>query len=371
MNRFQQKLRQLELAGRYRALKLPGGIDLTSNDYLGLREHPKLRETAIEALENGIDLGSGGSRLLRGHTKHHAQLEEFAAFYLGYERALFFPCGFIANYAIFTGLADRHDIIIYDSYVHASAKDGIHASNAHKIKVRHNDLNEYEDALKRAKTEKDGGQIWVAVESVYSMDGDLAPLKEIQALAQRYDAMLIVDEAHATGVFGATGRGLAEDLPRHNLITLHTCGKALGVAGGLVCGAPEIIDYMINVARPFIYSTAPMPLQAILVKRAMEICRDEPERREQLFQLRDEANKLLPVPNSPSQIIPIILGETERAMHVADILQKAGFDIRAIRPPTVPEGTSRLRLSLSASLTSENLNSFAGHLIPLLQDKAA
>jgi 8-amino-7-oxononanoate synthase len=369
MNRLQKKLRLLEEAHRYRSLSLPKGIDLTSNDYLGLREHPALRAAAIEALQGGIAVGAGGSRLLRGHTDEHAALESFAAEYFGYERVLFFANGFQANYSIFTTLPDRHDTVIYDALLHASAKEGIHAGHADKIKVPHNDLNEYEDALRRAKKNAKG-DLWVAVEALYSMDGDLAPLKELYALAQKYEAYLIVDEAHATGVFGANGKGLAEDLPRERLITVHTCGKALGVAGGLVCAEAEVIDALVNMGRPFVYSTAPMPLQALLVHKALEISRDEKWRRERLFALRDAANTALGM-NSPSQILPVILGSDVQAVEVAQTLQAQGFDVRPIRPPTVPEGTARLRVSLSSSLDEKNISDFAAALTPLLQAKAA
>lgn len=367
MKKFREKLSQLEQEHRYRSLRLPAGIDLTSNDYLGLREHPLMREAAIEALQNGIDVGAGGSRLLRGHTNEHQDLEEFAADFLGYDASLFFASGFQANYALFTTLPDRHDLIIFDELVHASVRDGIKASNAASVKILHNDLNEFEAALKRADCK---GQIYIAVESVYSMDGDVAPLKELYALAKQYNAILIADEAHATGVFGANGKGLAEDLPRENLITLHTCGKALGVSGGLVCAERTIIEYLINAARPFIYSTAPMPLQAVLVQRALEIVRDEPGRRVELFKLQDAANQFLSL-KSQSQIIPIVIGDSAKAVEISMALADAGFDIRAIRPPTVAEGTARLRLSLSTSLNEKILKDFASHLLPLLQDKAA
>lgn len=369
MNRLQKKLRLLEEAHRYRSLSLPKGIDFTSNDYLGLRDHPALRAAAIAALEGGIAAGAGGSRLLRGHQDEHAALEAFAAEYFSYDRALFFANGFQANYSVFTTLPERHDTVIYDALLHASAKEGIHAGHADKIKVPHNDLNEYEAALRRAR-ENSKGALWVAVEALYSMDGDLAPLKELYALAREYDAYLIVDEAHATGVFGANGKGLAEELPREGLITVHTCGKALGIAGGLVCAEGEVIEALINMARPFIYSTAPMPLQALLVRKAIEISQAEPERRKKLFELRDAANAALGM-NSPSQILPVILGSDEKAVAVARALQEQGFDVRAIRPPTVPEGTARLRVSLSSSLSEKNIMDFAAALEPLLRDKAA
>jgi 8-amino-7-oxononanoate synthase len=367
MNRFQKTLKELENQNRLRSLKLPHGIDFTSNDYLCLKNHPELRRTAIEALESGIDIGAGGSRLLRGNSEHHEKLESFAAVYFGAEKALYFSNGFQANAAIFDALPDRHDVIIFDEFVHASAREAIQHSPASHIKVRHNNLNDYESALKRAREKT--GMIWVAVESVYSMDGDLAPLGELQKLAVQYDAMLVIDEAHGTGIFGQGGKGLSEFLSTApNLITLHTCGKAMGVAGGIVTGAAEIIDTLVNRARGFIYSTAPIPLQCILVQRALELMRDEPWRREKLFEVMLWAKDILPVEKIESAIVPIILGEDARALAAAEAMQSAGFDVRAIRPPTVPEGTARLRVSLNCGIEQKTLIEFSNTLNVVLKE---
>lgn len=370
MRNFRERLGLLQEQDRYRSLKRAEGIDLTSNDYLGLRTHPKLRAAAIEALENGIDLGAGGSRLLRGHTDSHEGLETFAANYFGAEGALYFATGFQANMAIFTALPDRGNTIIFDELIHASARDGIQASNANHVRVKHNDLNAYEEALKTAR-----GPVWIAVESVYSMDGDVAPMKELYALAKHYDAVLVVDEAHGTGVFGESGKGVTEGLPHDNLVTLHTCGKALGVAGGLVCASRDIIDYMVNKARPFIYSTAPMPLQALLVKRALEIVQEEPERRQALHKLMHFASSMDFLQGRFSDyfspILPIIIGKDSDAVHIAAALQEQGFDVRAVRPPTVPENTARLRVAITANLTERNLKDFSAALGPHLRQEAA
>ncbi len=366
MKKFQKKLQELEDQHRLRTLKLPNGIDLTSNDYLGFRSHPLLRKAAIEALENGIDLGSGGSRLLRGHTQAHQDLEEFAATYFGCEKALYFATGFLANQAIFTTLPGRHDLIIFDEYIHASVREGIQNSHAKHVKIPHNDVNAFEDVLKISQGKYEA--VWIAAESVYSMDGDLAPLQEIFKLTQTYNAMLVIDEAHGTGVFGKSGKGVSEDMHSANVITLHTCGKALGVAGGLVTGAREIIDTLVNRSRGFIYSTAPIPLQCVMVQRALELSRDEPWRREKLHSLMGAAKRLLPVENLVSQIVPIVIGEDVRAVEVATAMQQAGYDVRAIRPPTVPEGTARLRVSLNCNISEETLKNFADTLAPFLQD---
>lgn len=374
MKMFQEKLKQLEARSRLRSLNSASGIDLTSNDYLGLAGSDLLRAAAVAFFRNGGDIGAGGSRLLRGHGPAHAELEAFAAEFFAAQKALFFANGFQANLALFTALPDRRDTIIFDALIHASARDGIQASPAQHKRVQHNDLNAYEDALREAAGR--GGQSWIAVESVYSMGGDFAPLAELYALAGRYDAVLVVDEAHATGVWGGGGKGLAHDLyadggQPENLITLHTCGKAIGVAGGLVCASGAIIDYLINAARPFIYSTAPMPLQAHLVQQSLGLIggTEGQARRERLFSLIHAAQKLFD--GAGSQVVPIVIGEDALAVHVAKILQQKGYDIRAIRPPTVPEGTARLRLSLSAALEEEVLEDFAAVLTPLLREQAA
>jgi 8-amino-7-oxononanoate synthase len=364
MKDFTAELDRLRTQGRYRTLNLPGGIDLSSNDYLGLSQHPALRQAAIEALQDGIEIGAAGSRLLRGHRDAHAELEAFAAGYFNVPSALFFANGFQANYALITTLIGRHDVAIFDSLSHASMRDGLHANHGDTIKVRHNDLDAFETALKKPR--RAAAQAFVLVESVYSMDGDIAPVAELLTLCEAHDALLIVDEAHGTGVFGPTGKGITEGLPHDRLISLHTCGKALGVSGALVCAQADVIDYLINAARPFIYSTAPMPLQALLVQKALELVQAEPERRRRLKALQAFTATRLQNLDIQSQIVPIIIGDDARAVEVARALQDKGFDIRAVRPPSVPAGTARLRLSLNATLTEADIAAFADALSTLL-----
>lgn len=312
-----------------------------------------MAEAAREALDAGDCFGAAGSRLLRGHHRDHQELEAFAATFFAAEKALYMSTGFVANYALFTTLAQRGDAIVFDEWIHASAKEGIHASHARRYKARHNDIASFADAAWRARR-RGARQLWITVESVYSMDGDLAPVPELIALAEEVDAILIVDEAHATGIFGPRGRGLSEGFEGERLITLHTCGKALGCAGALICGPGVVIDYLINAARPFIYSTAPPPLVAAVVKRALALIDEEPWRRQRLQERCTFArNRLRAVvkdmqPFRDSQILPVILGGADRAVAAAHALQAAGYDVRAIRPPTVPAGASRLRLTINA-----------------------
>jgi 8-amino-7-oxononanoate synthase len=369
---FDPELSRLKALGRYRSLKLPAGIDLSSNDYLGLSEHPALRQAAIEALQGGIEIGASASRLLRGHRRAHAELEAFAADYFDSPRTLFFANGYQANFALVTALVKRNDTILFDALCHASMRDGIYAVRGAAVKIPHNDLDAFENALRAPRAA--GTTVWILVESVYSMDGDMAPVRELLELAEKYDAMLIVDEAHGTGVCGASGRGATEGLSdlgfgHDRLIVLHTCGKALGVAGALVCASVPVVDYLINTARPFVYSTAPMPLQAVLVQRALELVQEEPERRKELAALKAHAAGCLQGVSVLSQIVPIIVGGDDEAVALAGALQAEGFDIRAIRPPTVAEGTARLRLSLRVGVTIEQLNAFAEALARLRRQR--
>lgn len=358
MTRFTATLNKIKEEGRFRALLPARGIDFTSNDYLGFKSHPALRAAALAALDDGLDIGSGGSRLLRGNHPAHEQVEHEAATFFGCEQTLFFANGFSANHALMTALPAPHDVILFDALIHASLRDGIQSNPAKHVRIPHNDVNAYEDALKKHS----GTACWVVVESVYSMDGDLAPLSDLLKLCERYNAMLVVDEAHATAIFGKQGKGLTHNLHSEHLISLHTCGKGLGVAGALVCASSDVINTLINKARSFIYSTAPMPLQAVLVSKALELCASADDRRVRLFQYCEMAKQLFPCPLSPSPIIPIILGDEQRALNAAAALQAKGFDVRAIRPPTVPSGSSRLRITLNATLRDEDIKSLGAAL---------
>jgi 8-amino-7-oxononanoate synthase len=375
MRRLAREIERLKTGFRHRSLSLPSGIDFTSNDYLGLSRHPALRQAVLDALDAGAPAGSAGSRLLRGHHPEHAELESFAAGFFGAERTLYFSTGFLANFALFTTLPHRHDAIVFDEFVHASVREGVHAAHASHIKVPHNDVDAFEAAIVRARR-AGARDVWIAVESVYSMDGDVAPVRDLHALARAREAVLIVDEAHASGVFGPTGRGFTEGRYDERLITLHTCGKALGVAGGLLCGPAVAMEYLINAARPFVYSTAPPPYVAAAVNRALRLVDEEPWRRDRLRQLAGFAGRRLAealrgdATRGGTQIIPVILGEERRAIAAAAALQRAGFDVRPIRPPTVPAGTSRLRVSIGVDRTEAEIEGLARALAEVLLEVA-
>lgn len=353
----------LAAVNRHRALAPRSGIDFSSNDYLALARSPRLALAAQAALERGVAAGSGGSRLLRGNDPEHEALEADAAAFFGAEASLFFSSGFAANATILSTLPQRGDLILHDALVHASAHEGMRLARADVRSVPHNSVHAFADAIADWRRSGGMGTPWIVVESLYSMDGDRAPLDALAVLAEAHDAVLVVDEAHATGVFGDHGQGLSQPSPRR--ISVHTCGKAMGVEGALVCLPAVMRDFIVNRGRAFIYSTAPSPLIAAMVRESLRILADEPDRRAGLHALIDEANRVLaPLGIDPtgSQIIPVILGDDGRAMRVAARLQAAGFDVRGIRPPTVPMGTARLRLSLTLNISAGDLAALAAAL---------
>lgn len=368
----ERALKALERRGRLRALSPRGGIDFSSNDYLGLAASRELAEAVAAAIERGVAVGAGGSRLLRGNDPEHEALETEAARFFGAESCLYFGGGFLANYALFSTLPARGDLVVHDALIHASVIDGMRASKAAIASAGHNDAQSFDDAISGWRAEGGTGQPWIAVESLYSMDGDQAPLTDLIAVARRHDGFLVVDEAHATGVLGPDGRGLGhahEGAP--DVISLHTCGKALGASGALLLAPRLIRDYLVNRARPFIYATAPSPLMAAAVRAALDLVRGEPARRERLASLvaftRTELERRCGIAASGSHIQPIILGSDERAVSVAKTLVAEGFDVRAVRPPTVPEGTARLRISLTLNAGEDAASRLLDTLAAVLQ----
>src|SRR5882724_1215869 len=352
---FEGDLRDLAGRGRLRALCGRVGVDFTSNDYLGLAESEELKRAAADAVARGVPAGSGGSRLLRGNHPEHEALEDEAAAYFGAETALYFGGGYVANFAVFSTLPQRGDLVVHDELIHASVHEGLRRGRADFVAVPHNKADAFDAAIVRWRRAGGKGRPWLSVESLYSMDGDSPDLAELFAVADRHQAMVVIDEAHATGVLGPQGRGLAAAFEgRDNVITLHTCGKALGTVGGFIL-APRIIrDFLVNRSRPFIFATAPSPLTAAITRAALEISRSNPERRERLAHLvrfaGNELRRRCNIGTSGSHILPIIIGADQAAVAVAASLQRRGFDVRAIRPPTVAEGTARLRIALTVNV---------------------
>ncbi|CAN5656638.1 8-amino-7-oxononanoate synthase [soil metagenome] len=365
----EDQLRQLGASARLRRLQLRAGRDFSSNDYLGLATAPRLRDAVAAALARGVAVGSGGSRLLRGNDPEHEALEAEAAAFFGSEAALFFSSGYAANTALLATLPQRGDLVVHDALVHASAHEGMRLGRADHVATPHNHVDAVDDAISAWRRGGATGRAWIAVESLYSMDGDRAPLADLAVVATRHEAMLLIDEAHATGVFGDDGRGLAADLEgRDNVITLRTCGKALGCEGALLCGPRVARDFLVNRARGFIFSTAPSPLIASAVRESLRILADEPERRTRLAALIAFAERALApcgIAATGAQILPLIVGEDAPTMALAAALQAAGFDIRGIRPPTVPTGTARLRISLTLNVDEADITALADALMAL------
>lgn len=360
MTTLADELAALEAAGLRRDLQRPAGIDLTSNDYLGLASDPVVRKALADALARGLPHGSTGSRLLSGNHPAFEALEVRFAAWQGAPRALFFSSGFAANGGLLSAVVKAGDRVISDRLNHASLIDGLRLTRAERVVVPHLDLDAITGALKTSTA-----PTWVVVESVYSMDGDRAPLEPLLEVCARYGARLIVDEAHGTGLFGERGQGLTAGLRPHPALfaTVHPCGKALGASGALVCGDATLIDYLINRSRAFIYSTAPSPLVAVAVEAALSLVEAHPERRALPLQhgarLRRQLPAELDTGASSTHVVPVIVGSVTAAQSLAHFLGEAGWGVRCIRPPTVPEGTSRVRLVMRAGLSTDEVDRLA------------
>ncbi len=361
-------LRALEQRNQYRNLAEIHGVNLCSNDYLGLSGHPVLHEAVSRAVHEASRVGGTGSRLLSGQTDGWHDLEARFATFAGTESALFFTSGYAANLGLLSSLVSKDDVIFSDALNHASLIDGMRLAGARKVIYPHLDLHVLEDALRQ-----ETGAPWrkvIVTESVFSMDGDIAPISAIAALAEKYGAALILDEAHATAVHGPGGRGLAAEanIVPQLLAVVHTCGKALGCAGAFVCGPAVLKEHLINHARTFIFSTALPPYFSKQIESALELSITMDLEREHLLKNAADLIKNLHANGfdtaaSASQIVPIVLGNNVDTLDAAEHLQRDGFAVRAIRPPTVPEGTSRLRLSLTALIDQQELNRLVNSLV--------
>jgi 8-amino-7-oxononanoate synthase len=356
-----QELDALRAQSQFRTLEFPGGVNLCSNDYLGLAEDPRLKQAVIDAVERAATVGSTGSRLLSGNAREWEELESDFAKFAGTEAALYFGSGYAANLGLLSSLLRPGDIVFSDALNHASLIDGIRLSHAKKIIYPHGDLEFLERSL-REHAGAAGARV-IVTESVFSMEGDVAPIECLLRLARDHRAGLVLDEAHATGVWGPRGRGTGAELEceRETLAIVHTCGKALASAGGFVCGGKTLIDYLINHARTFVFSTAMSPYMAGQIHAALDLVREAESERNHLREiasaLRDGlAASGLNYGASATQIVPVMLGTNEVALHVASALQRSGFAVKAIRPPTVPAGTARLRISLTSRITMQEID---------------
>lgn len=346
--RLRAHLAELERDGLLRKRRPPQGIDLSSNDYLGLAAHPLIKERMAAAI-CAMGAGSTGSRLLRGERESFTALEDRFARFKGTDRSLYFSSGYLANLAVLTTFPEAGDTIFSDERNHASLIDGARLSRAERVVFPH---------LRPGCAPSNA---FLVTESVFSMDGDLAPLEEYKKLG----AVLIVDEAHAVGLYGERGSGVVEG--DGAFVTVNPAGKALGVAGAFVAGPTWAIEYLEQRARPFIFSTAAPPAVAAALDATLDLIVREPERRHRVLRLARYLRERLAeagirVPADDSPIIPVIVGDNEKAVRIAAALQAAGFDVRAIRPPTVPPGTARLRISVNFGLSEEILDRFVEKL---------
>jgi len=347
---------EMELTGR----RL---INFSSNDYLGLATEPSLREAAKAAIDE-YGVGSGASRLISGTLSPHVRLEEKLAEWKRAAAAVTFSTGYAAAVGTLSGLLRKDDVVILDKLCHASLIDGARLSGAVIRVFPHNHLGKLESHLAWARESYPEARILVITESVFSMDGDWPPLAEIVEMKQRYDALLMVDEAHAVGVIGSNGRGLTDKLGLGGQVDIQmgTLSKALGCSGGYVCGSRALIDLLINRARSFIYSTAPPPAVAAAATAAiMFLLSPAGERRRQdlrsrLLLFADEMPELYPKGRKiQSAILPIILGSSAKAVEAMRQMSEAGYFVPAIRFPTVPRDAARLRVTLSAKHTPEQI----------------
>lgn len=358
----------LREASQLRKLDIPRGVNLCSNDYLGLAADTRLKEAALDALHAEGRVGATGARLLSGNCEEWETLESDFAEFAGTEAALYFNSGYAANSGLLSAILKPGDIVFSDALNHASIIDGVRLSTAAKFIYPHADLRAIEQGLRARQA--GGGATVIVTESIFSMEGDIAPVGELLSLARKYGAELIIDEAHATGVCGPQGRGVAAAYVREPeiLAIVHTCGKALGSAGGFVCSTDAVKQYLVNRARPFVFSTAMPPYFAGQIRAALQIARDADAQRAHLRDISERLRKLLSAAGldcgtSATQIIPVILGSNEAALRVAEILRDNGFAAKAVRPPTVPEGTARIRVSLTSRITFEQINRLAEVII--------
>ncbi|MDE0343311.1 MAG: 8-amino-7-oxononanoate synthase [Deltaproteobacteria bacterium] len=368
---IEQRLEEIRSRNLYRELKVVDGeqdativlngrevLNLSSNNYLGLANHPALKEAAREALDRH-GCGSGASRLISGNMTAHEELEQRLARFKGTEAALVFNSGYQANVGIIATLVEKDDVVLSDHLNHASIIDGCRLSRATVSVYRHCDMDHLEDLLKKAPAK---ARKLIATESVFSMDGDIAPLRELVELAERHGATVMVDEAHGTGVRGPNGAGVVAEMGLGDrvLVQMGTLGKALGAFGAYVAGGSKLKELLINRARSFIFTTSLPPVVLAMAGAAVDLVEKEPERqcalRRNTERLRNGLERLGYTVGGSTQIIPVMVGEEQPCMELAARLLDSGFYVQGIRPPTVPPGTSRLRVTTMATHTNEQLD---------------
>jgi 8-amino-7-oxononanoate synthase len=332
---------------------------MCSNDYLGLSNHPALREAARNAMER-YGFGSGASRLVSGTSAPHQELEERLERFKETEAAMVFNSGYAANTGVIPAIAGEGDTILSDALNHASIIDGCRLSRAATLVYRHKDMNHLETLL---KSRSGVGRRLIVTDGVFSMDGDLAPLPDLAMLSEKYDAVLMVDDAHATGVLGPGGRGTSEHfgLQGRVQVRMGTLGKALGSFGAYVAGSRDLVDFLVNKARSYIFSTSLPPAVCAASIAALAVVRQEPGLRDRLWKNRERfvaglGSLGISTGSSETPIIPIMIGSAEKALHAAAALFEQGIYATAIRPPSVPEGSARIRMTVTAAHSDHNID---------------
>jgi 8-amino-7-oxononanoate synthase len=353
-------LRALEARSQRRTPAEIQGVNLCSNDYLGLAEHPAMHAAVVEAVRESARVGGTGSRLLSGHARAWDELEEHFAQFAGTEAALYFGSGYTANLGLLSSLLGKEDVVFSDASNHASIIDGVRLSGARRIIYPHLDLGALESALR--KHERERCRKLIVTESIFSMEGDAADIAALLGLAERHGAGLIVDEAHATAVHGPDGRGIvtAAGGACEVVASVHTCSKALASSGAFVCGSSVLREHLINHARTFLFTTAMPPYMAGQIHAALDLAQDADAQRAELQAMSTWLRNSLrakgwDTAGSTTQIVPVLMGTNEEALSAAEYLQTEGFAVRAIRPPTVPEGSARLRFSLTCLIAAQEL----------------
>jgi 8-amino-7-oxononanoate synthase len=372
--RWSAFLDRLRAEGRDRELSLPQGIDFSSNDYLGYGARSRTPDSvsASESLRSGM-----ASRLLRGHQAIWEEVEAALAGWHGAEAALVMTSGYAANEGLLSTVIEPHDWVASDAFNHASIIDGLRLAGAERFIYRHRDLDHLEAGLRSAAKGRTGPrQLFVVTESLFGMDGDLAPLDQLVPLAERYGAAVVVDEAHSTGCFGPTGSGCvdAAGLRSRVLASVHTGGKALGVAGAYVCGSALLKDLLINRCRQFIFTTALPPALGAWWLDALKRVRADHAGRKALHDAAATFRRPLTRQGLSAlgthYIVPVVLGDDRHAVEAASRLRRAGWDVRAIRPPSVPPGSARLRISIHADHPQQTLLAAAAAVAEVMTDFA-
>lgn len=368
LQEVESRLEELRLQDQYRQLTVASGLDFSSNDYLGLSQDPAFRAAILDRVSRCSPLTSPSSRLLAGNTHSHLELEQRLSRLKGSEAALLFPSGYQANVGLLSTLIKPGDRVLSDRQNHASIIDGLRLSRCQKVIFPHLDTEAISEAL---STPHPKGRTFLVTESLFSMDGDIAPLDVYTRMAKQWGAHLIVDDSHALGVFGKErGSGLTEHfgIEGSSAAIVSTFGKALGLYGAFVAAPRSIIEYLVNTCRSFIFSTAVPPLMLSAIQAALDILEREPERRERVLLLANRLRERLQgkgidTLDSAGPIVPVIVGENQDAVTAAQRLQDQGLDVRAIRPPTVDPGTSRLRISVHANHRDEDVDRLGAALI--------